>query len=220
MKKTAIIIGGTGAIGQELIQLLINNSHYDAIKLFSRSSSNIKHCKIKEFLGDLFEFEKFENNFTGDEVYCCIGTTKKQTPNEEGYRKIDYGIPVAAAKLAKKNNIPTYLVVSSLGANKNSTTFYTKTKGEMENAIYGLGIKNTSVFRPSLLIRNTKETRFFEKIATIIMSVLDFIFIGRFKKYKAIKTITVAKAMILIANSNTPLTLYLSDEIEQLGNIG
>lgn len=217
MKKTAIIIGATGATGNDLLKLLLKDDRYHTIKLFSRSSCNIQDAKLEEHLCNLFELEKLSLDFTGDEVYCCIGTTNKQTPNKELYRKIDFGIPYAAAKLASQNNISSFLLMSSMGANSESNTFYTRTKGEIENAILHLKLPYTYIFRPSLLIRNSKETRFLESFGAMLMTVTKYLFIGNLKKYRAIKTLTVAKAMISIANSKKESAFFLSDEIEQLG---
>lgn len=217
MGKTAIIIGATGATGNHLLRLLLLDKRYDSIKLFSRSSCKINHPKIKEYLGNLFELEKQIEEFTADEVFCCIGTTKKQTPDESIYRKIDFGIPVTAAKIAKQNKIPKFLVMSSMGANSKSNAFYTRTKGEMEESISNFKIASTYIFRPSLLIRNSKETRILESIGASFMKATNFLFLGSLKKYRAIKTITVASAMIEVANSKLESSLFLSDEIQKLG---
>jgi uncharacterized protein YbjT (DUF2867 family) len=218
MKKTAIILGASGATGTELLKLLLVDDRYKTIKLFSRKKSHVAHLKIKEYIGDLFNLNAFAEDFIADEVYCCIGTTQKQTPDENLYRKIDFGIPIAAAQLSKQNNIPTFLIISSIGANANSNTFYTKTKGEMENEVSKTFIKRTFIFRPSLLLRNTKESRFFESLAGEVMTRISFLFMGSLKKYRAIKTETVALAMIRTANSNKKSKRFLSDEIQHIGS--
>ena len=89
MQKTAIILGATGLTGSYVLDQLITNENYTYIKLFSRKSTGNKHPKVEEFIVDLQQFESFEKDFTGDEVYCCIGTTKKKTPNKDVYRTID-----------------------------------------------------------------------------------------------------------------------------------
>jgi len=113
MAKTAIIIGATGLTGGLLLQGLLEDNRYQKIRLFSRKSCNIKHPKIEEHLVDLFELEKQQHLFIADEVFCCIGTTKAKTPNEEQYLKIDYAIPAALARLCRKMGIHTFLVISA-----------------------------------------------------------------------------------------------------------
>jgi hypothetical protein len=215
--KTAIIIGATGATGRILVSLLIKDVRYDTIKLFSRRSCNITHPKIKEYLGSLFELENFIEKFTADEVYCAIGTTKKQTPNKLLFKEIDFGIPLKAAKLTSKNNIHKFIVVSSIGANKDSSVFYTRTKGEMETSISNLLIKYTYIFRPSLLLREAKEKRILEYLAGLFMKTFSYLFIGPLKKYRAIETRTLALAMINSANTSIKSKIFSSDEIQDMG---
>ncbi|WP_458626552.1 NAD(P)H-binding protein [Winogradskyella sp. PC D3.3] len=219
MKKTAIILGASGLTGGFVLQKLIEDERYDTIKLFSRSKMEGLPNKVQQFIGNLLEINQFKADFTADDVYCCIGTTAKKTPNKTLYKKIDFGIPVAAAKLSKENNIPTFLVISAMGANKNSTVFYNKTKGEMENSILKQQIKNTFVLRPSLIGGDRQETRLLEKIGLVIFKVIQPLFIGKLKKYKIVNAKTIAQAMIHLANTNDYADVIItSEDINKLGN--
>ncbi len=126
--KTAIILGATGLTGGLLLDKLINDDNYQRIKVFSRKSTGKTSSKVKEFIGDLLLLNKFKADFIADEVFCCIGTTSKKTKDKSVYKSIDYGIPVTAAELAKANGIETFIVVSAMGANKNSSVFIIKPK--------------------------------------------------------------------------------------------
>ena len=126
--KTAILLGATGLTGGVLLHKLLDDNRYTTIKLFSRRSSGISHPKIQEYLIDMFRLEDIKNTFTADHIFCCIGTTSAKTADKELYRKIDYGIPVQAAKLCKENSISTFIVISSLGANSKSSIFYNRIK--------------------------------------------------------------------------------------------
>lgn len=169
MKKTAIILGASGLTGGLLLKKLIVDDRYESIKLFSRSSIKGLPNKVKQYIGNLLELEQFKNDFTGDEVYCCIGTTAKKTPDKSLYRDIDYGIPVATAKLAKANGINTFLVISAMGANKKSSVFYNRTKGEMEQEVLNQAIPRTSILRPSLIDGERNEQRLLEKIGLVVL---------------------------------------------------
>ena len=218
MKKTAIILGASGLTGGFVLQKLIEDERYDTIKLFSRSKIEGLPDKVQQFIGDLLELNQFKTDFTADEVYCCIGTTAKKTPDKTLYKKIDFGIPVAAAKLSKENNISTFLVISAMGANKNSTVFYNKTKGEMENSVLKQQIKNTYVLRPSLIGGDRQETRLLEKIGLVIFKVIQPLFIGKLKKYKIVNAETIAQAMIGLANTKYSEVIITSEHINKLGN--
>jgi len=151
MNKTAILLGATGLTGRYLLEALIKDEDYSLIKVFSRRSTGVKSPKVEEHLIDLLELSKYESLFKADVIFCCIGTTKAKTPDSETYKKIDFGIPVTAARLAKKNNIPAFLVISALSANPNSRIFYNRVKGEMQHAILEQDIEETYIFQPSLI---------------------------------------------------------------------
>ncbi|SHK21104.1 Uncharacterized conserved protein YbjT, contains NAD(P)-binding and DUF2867 domains [Maribacter aquivivus] len=217
MKKTAIILGASGLTGGLLLEKLLVDDRYETIKLFSRSRIEGLPNKVQQYIGNLLELEHFKNDFTADEVYCCIGTTAKKTPDKTMYKNIDYGIPVAAAILAKENGIPTYLVVSAMGANKKSSVFYNRTKGEMEQDVVNQGIPNTSILRPSLIGGDREERRILEKIGLVLFKAIQPLFIGPLKKYKIINAESIAQAMLNLANttSNTDV-IITSNDIEQL----
>ena len=217
MKKTAIILGATGLTGSILLQKLIEDERYDTIKLFSRSKTEGLPNKVKQYIGNLLELEQFKEDFIADEVYCCIGTTSKKTPNKTLYKQIDYGIPVTAAKLSKENNIPAFLVISALGANKKSSVFYNKTKGDMEHDVLQQNIKNTIILRPSLIGGERNERRILEKIGLVVFKIIQPLFIGKLKKYKIINAESIAQAMIHLANNKSNAEVIItSNEIKKI----
>ena len=218
MKKTAIILGATGLTGNILLQKLIEDDRYDTIKLFSRSKIEDLPKKVTQFIGDLFKLEQYKVDFRADEVYCCIGTTAKKTPDKALYKKIDHGILVTAAKLSKENNINTFLVVSAMGANKKSNVFYNRTKGEMEFDVLQQNIKNTFVLRPSLIGGARKERRILEKIGLVVFKIIQPLFIGKLKKYKITEAEHIALAMINLANSTLTAQIITSEKIKEIAN--
>src|SRR5699024_4643411 len=198
MGKTAIILGATGLTGGHLLDLLLEDDTFNRVLVFSRRKTGKEHPKLQEHIIDLLKLENYKNLFKGDVVFCCIGTTKAKTPDKNLYKDIDYGIPVAAAKLAKLNNINTYLVVSAIGANENSSVFYNQLKGEMQRDVLAQNIDHTYVLQPSLIVGKRDEKRIGEKTAEVIMRTFSFLIP---KKYKMIQGKTIAKAMLEIAKS-------------------
>ena len=217
MKKTAIILGATGLTGSNLLTKLINDNRYENIKLFSRSKIDGLPTKVTQYIGDLLKLEDFKADFTADEVFCCIGTTAKKTPDKNLYKKIDHGIPVAAAKLAKENKITTFLVVSAMGANKKSSVFYNKTKGEMENDVLLKNIEKTIILRPSLIGGERKERRILEQIGLSVFKIIQPLFVGKLKNYKIIDADNIAQAMVQLANNkNHTEVIITSNQIIKL----
>lgn len=218
MGKTAILLGATGLTGSILLEKLIVDKEYSKIKLFSRNSVVQKSEKIEEFIVDLLALEDESEDFIADEVFCCIGTTAAKTKDKKLYKAIDYGIPVTAAKIAKQNKIPTFVVMSSMGADTKSSVFYNKTKGEMERDVLQQNIQNTYILRPSIIGGNRDEFRLGESIGKAIMRVLNPLFFGRLKKYKMIHPEKIATCMQVLAKTKPSITIFSSDEIEKISN--
>ncbi|MBT0607060.1 NAD(P)H-binding protein [Aequorivita echinoideorum] len=213
MKKTAIILGATGLTGGILLKKLIAYPSFEKIKLFSRYSVKMDSPKIEEHLIDLLELEKHAEKFKADVVFCCIGTTKSQTPDKEKYKKIDYGIPVTAARLSKLNGIKNFIVISALGADADSSIFYNKTKGEMERDVLNQKIENSYILQPSLIVGDRNEQRLGEKIVTFLMTAFNFLVP---KKYKKIKAETIAEAMRMLAHNGFWKSRIPSEEIKTI----
>lgn len=215
-KKTAIILGATGLTGGKLLKLLLADNRYQKVKLFSRSSVGIQHEKLEEHLGNLMNLSSFKEDFYGQEVFCCIGTTKAKTPNNELYEKIDYGIPVEAAKLCVENEIPTFVVVSALGADAKSKIFYNRIKGQMEEAVLQQQIKNTYILQPSLIGGKREEKRLGEWLFKQLMKIGNLLLVGGLKKYRSIEPDSIAQCMLWVANNDYPNGKIESDKIKVL----
>lgn len=219
MSKTAIILGATGATGSELLQLLLKDERYATVKLFSRSPVGIQSPKIEEHIINLFELDKHAAHFTGDEVFCCIGTTKAQTPDKQTYYNIEYGIPTAAAKLAKANGIPVFIVISAISSDADSRIFYVRNKGQMQDAVLGQHLPKTYILQPSLIVaQHRKDTRIAERFFVGLMALLNPLLFGGMAKYKSIKAADIAKAMVILANGNYADTIITSDKIQEIAD--
>lgn len=217
-KKTAILLGATGLTGSLLLKKLLEDNRYEVIKAFSRASVGFVHPKLKEYLIDVLELENHAENFTGDEVFCCIGTTKARTNNKKRYKKIDYGIPKNASLLCKKNGIPTFIVISALGAKSKSRIFYNRIKGEMEDAVIKSNLSKVHILRPSLISGKRKEWRPAEWLAKQTMRALNIVMAGPLERYRPIPPERIVKSMVWLANNEYKNVLIESDEIIKIAS--
>ena len=216
MKKNAIILGATGLTGAHLLDLLLKDSDYDRVKVFTRKKLTNSHPKIEEHLVDLLKLSDHAIEFTADVVFCCIGTTKAKTPDKALYRAIDYGIPVEAAKLCKQNSINQFIAISALGANSKSKVFYSQLKGEMERDVLAQHIKNTHLLQPSLIVGDRKEKRMGEDFSKYFMKIFGFLIPAR---YKMIQAKTIAQAMVQLARNPRKEHVISSEKIKEIAKV-
>ena len=217
MSYKAIIAGASGLIGSNLLHILLNQPEYNEIVILVRKSTGIIHPKLKELIIDFDKLDSYASEISGHAIFSCLGTTNNKTPDKALYKKIDYDYPVQLAELGFKNGIKQYHLVSSIGANKSSSTFYLKLKGETDEDVAKTGIKTVHIYQPSFLIGNRKEFRISEKLLIPVMKVFDFLLIGNLKKYRSIPAQTVAMAMFKQSlNTNEGIFIHPSDKIKEL----
>lgn len=197
-EQTALVIGATGLIGNFVVQELLNDDSFAKVRVLVRRKLNIENKKLEQQLANFNDINDYAEKFGfGDVIFCCIGTTQKQVKGDkELYEKIDFDIPINAARMGEVNKFKKFLIVSSVGANESSSNFYLKLKGRTENALQTFSFRSISIFRPSILLGNRKEIRPGEKLMQGIMKNISFLFFGSYKKYRAIYASDVAKAMV------------------------
>jgi uncharacterized protein YbjT (DUF2867 family) len=116
--------------------------------------------------------------------------------------------------MAKTQGAKQLLIVTAMGADTSSRFFYNRVKGEIEEALNGLGLPALHIFRPSLLLGNREEFRLGERIGSSLSRILSPLFSGRLRKYRPIQARSVAKAMLLAARSSqSGILVYQSDRI-------
>ena len=214
--KTALIFGSSGLVGKNLLNQIINNSNYSKIKIFVRSSLEISDQKVEVINTDFKDLQKIKNLIIGDDCFFCIGTTKKNSPDKNEYRRVELDLPKKIAQISKSNDIKSFIYVSSGFADPKNSGDYLKFKGLVEEEIKSLNFEKIGILRPSFLLGKRKEKRLGEKIGISIFKFLSPIFVGPIKKMKPIHSEKVAKAMIKIANENIQKTIFESNEISDL----
>ncbi|MFY9310854.1 MAG: NAD(P)H-binding protein [Bacteroidia bacterium] len=221
MAKTALVLGASGLVGNELLHLLLKDSHFDKVKIFVRKPIAISHKKLEQHIINFDAITDYKEFIKGDVFFCCIGTTINTAGSKEAFIKVDYTYPTEFAKIAKTNNVKHFLFISSIGADENSSNFYLMVKGDTENTLTELDFEKLDIVRPSLLTGKRNEIRFGEIVGKVVMKALSFLFIGKLRKYKPIEATTVAKAMIKLSaqKTNAPKknAIVLSDQLQALG---
>lgn len=180
-KRTALVLGASGLVGQEITRLLLESDYYDSVTIFVREPIQWQHEKLQQKQVDYLALEEYKEFFAVDDVFSCLGTTIKKAKTKANFKKVDYEYTLRAACLAEKQGVQNFLVVSSMGANPKSFFFYSQVKGRMEEELQKLVIGGIHIFRPSLLVGNRQEFRFGERMAEKLSRMIPFIFKGAFK---------------------------------------
>jgi uncharacterized protein YbjT (DUF2867 family) len=218
MPQTAVVIGATGLTGSHLVNLLLHDPAFDKVKVLLRKPALKEHTGLESIIVDFEDEAGLAAALQGDVLFCCIGTTRRKAGSQEQFRQVDFDIPVRCATLAKRQGFQQFLLMSSVGANIHSRFFYLRTKGETEQAVTQLHFKSLHIFRPSALLGKREDYRRLGSVlGQWLVQVFYFLLQGRWKKYRGIKSHTVAKAMAAAAVKGEAGThIYELDAIKEL----
>ncbi len=218
MAKKAIIVGASGLIGSKLLDILTAKHDYtEIVSVSRRKKRTADNRRLTQVIINFNHLADHADVIKGDVLFCCLGTTKNKTPDPAEYRKIDHDYAVQLAQIAMRNGIKQFHLVSSLGANERSSSFYLKLKGETEADIIKVGLESLHIYQPSLLTGNRKKPGLGERIATLVFKLINPLLFGGLAKYKSIPATTVAIGMYKQSLKSTPgVFTYTSDIIKQL----
>jgi uncharacterized protein YbjT (DUF2867 family) len=193
MSKTVNVIGATGLVGRELVNQLVQNSEVEKVRIFVRREFNSLHPKIEQHIVDFDSDASWKLFLQGDILFSTMGTTLKQAGSKANQYKIDYTYQYRFAEEASAAGIPVYVLVSSAGANAKSLLFYSRIKGELDEAVQKLSFQKVIILRPSILDGIRENPRPLEEKSIQAMRVISRFL---FKKFRPVPVATVAKAMI------------------------
>lgn len=212
-QKTALILGASGFTGQHLLELLLNDPLYAQITIYVRKPVHISHPKLVQRIVD---FEKLDTAVEATDIFCCLGTTIKKAGSQDAFKQVDLVYPQKVASLQLAAGSQRFLVISAVGADEKSSIFYSRTKGQVEEALTTLGYPCLCIFRPSFIMGDRAEKRVGEKIGIFIAKLISPILIGPLKKYKPVSALALAKSMQYEAHHFLNGThIISSDEIKK-----
>ncbi len=215
-KKTALIAGASGLVGSFCLRLLLQSDRYFKVISIGRTALPMQHPKLEQVLVDFDNLAAHKYSLIADDIFCCLGTTIKKAGSKDNFFKVDYSYVVNLATLTAKSFASQFLVVSALGASAGSPIFYSRVKGQMENAIKPMPFLAVLIFQPSLLLGPRQEKRLGEKIAGFAMRALNFAFIGPLRKYRPVTAEEVAQAMLYVAmQDGAGVRLHDTEKIKQ-----
>jgi uncharacterized protein YbjT (DUF2867 family) len=198
MDKTlnVALLGATGLVGRELVQVLLNDPAFARVTVLARRATGTSHAKLDEQVIDLDAMTAA--HFAGvDQIFCALGTTMRTAGSEEKFRHVDHDLPMLAAKRGLEAGAHHYLLVSALGAKRNSRFFYNRVKGDVEANLLALGYRGVTIARPSLLLGARDEFRLGERLAARVGWLMPL-------RTKPIAARNVATALVNAAREDAP----------------
>lgn len=216
-RKTAVVFGGTGLVGSYLLPFLCRDNLYQKVIAYVRTEPDFKDEKLIVRKLAFKHIESELDALEGDDLFICLGTTMKKAGSKKAFKHVDQYLITKIAAIAASKGVNQLLLISAVGADKDSVFFYSRVKGEVEEEVKKMNFWAIHLFQPSLLLGERNENRFGEKIAGFIGRGLDFISGNLLKKYKPVEAEVVAKSMVSAAQRfQKGVFTYPSDQLQDL----
>ncbi|MDN5004323.1 NAD(P)H-binding protein [Bradyrhizobium sp. GCM10027634] len=211
--RTAIVAGATGLVGKEILEGLLADRTVVAVHSLGRKAPAIRHPNLTAHVVD---FAALPSLPPADEVYLALGTTIKVAGSQAAFRAIDYDANLAVATAALAAGVRKAGLVSAMGADSNSRIFYSRVKGELEDALARMPFEGLVIARPSMLVGNREAlgqpTRRGELLASALGNTIGFLIPDN---YKPINASAVASALLTSVPSAEGKTVLLSGSMRR-----
>ncbi len=146
--RIALVAGATGLVGREILAGLLADANVAQVHTLGRRELPASHPKLAQHVVD---FRALPALPAADELYLALGTTIKVAGSQEAFRAVDFDANLAVARAARQAGASRLALVSAMGADAKSSIFYNRVKGELEDALAGLGYEALAIARPSFL---------------------------------------------------------------------
>jgi uncharacterized protein YbjT (DUF2867 family) len=193
-QHTALIAGASGLVGGECLQRLLASDVYSTVTVVTRRSMGAatKHPKVREVVVDFAQLDSVRADLRADHVFCALGTTIRTAGSQAKFRQVDFEYPRRLAELARANGARHFSLVSALGASSKSGVFYSRVKGELEDALRAMGWPSLCLLRPSVIAGERQESRPIERLTEHLLRLAP-------RAWRPVPADTIAAAMIATA---------------------
>ncbi len=208
-RLTALVAGASGLVGGECLRLLLASEHYASVRILTRRDLGAvaRQPRVQQIVADFARLADVADELAVDHVYCALGTTIRKAGSQERFREVDGEYPRRLAELTRARGARHFSLVSALGASRTSPFFYSRVKGELEEALRAMHWPSLCLVRPSVIAGARAESRPFEQLAGYALQYAP-------RTWRPVQARDIAAAMVNTAlHASRGLTVIESRDI-------
>jgi len=175
-----ILLGAAGLVGRSVLAQALADARVTRVVAPTRRPL-FSHARLENPVVDFDALPEKASWWRADAVICMLGATMRKAGSQAAFRRVDHDYPLAAARLARAQGAPTFVLNSAVGANAHSRVFYNRVKGEVEEALAALGFPSLVLVRPSLIGGERDEVRPAERLAQKVLGLAPFLLPPRYR---------------------------------------
>jgi uncharacterized protein YbjT (DUF2867 family) len=220
-QRVALLAGGSGFVGSELLRQLLLAPEYSRVYAVSRRPLPFDNPRLANRIVPLEETRARLAGMRCDDAFCCIGSTRSSAGSAAEREKVDLDLVVSFARAAHAFSASQLVVVTSAGANPQSRNPYLGVKGRLEVALRELRFASLHIVRPGLLLGARAELRPMEMAGALFMPLVNPLLLGGLAQWRGIAATDVAAAMLAAARSQRRgIHVYAGQELRALARSG
>jgi uncharacterized protein YbjT (DUF2867 family) len=202
----AVVAGATGLVGQALVHQLATDSTWAEVRALTRRPwpPELSHPTVVPSMVDYDHLEATPPWAKADQLFCALGTTMRLAGSQDAFRRVDFDYTLALARAGRNQGVQHFLLVSAIGASARSRIFYSRVKGETEDAVCALGFRSVTIARPSVLTGQRAERRVGEAVGTALARLAP-------RRWRPVAATTVARALVIAAKQDRPGITFLEN---------
>ena len=191
-----LLAGATGLVGNQVLSLGLDQGH--EVTTVGRRPTGRASSEI------VSSFTELPHLPPADVAICALGTTIRQAGSKEAFRAVDHDAVMSFASAAKTAGIEHFLVVTAVGANADASVFYSRVKGEAEQALEKAGFSRLDIIRPGLLLGDRQQNRPVEIFLKGIAPASDLLMHGKWRRYRSVPASSVSRCLLLLSEKTEP----------------
>ena len=199
---TVVLAGSTGLVGGLALRHLLAPGAFERVVALVRRDVP-KRAGVEPRTVDFAHLHR-EPTVPAAAAVCALGTTIAKAGSPAAFRAVDVEAVAAFARWAREGGTPTFVLVSSIGADPRASNFYLRCKGEAEEAVAATGFTRFVALRPGLLLGPRQERRPAEAMGRVLQPLVNPLMRGPLRRYRAVEADTVAAAAARAARERTP----------------
>lgn len=218
--RSVVQIGATGAVGGEVVRVLLTMPSIERLTLLGRRPLNgVSAPVVQQRTVDVPDAPTYQHLLAGHQVaICTLGVGEPSKVSKEEFVRIDHDAVVAFATACRAAGVQHFQLLSSVGADAGSASFYLKTKGRLQEALKKLNFERLSLFQPSMILTPTNRYGWSQGLMLSVWPWLNPVLVGGLRKFRGIPVATLGAAIarsVTRAGRGTEVLTW--DEITQLG---
>ena len=213
--RKVLLAGASGLVGGRILRSLLADDSVAEVHAVGRRDPGIMHPKLTV---QVVDFRQLPPLPPVDEIYLALGTTIRIAGSQQAFRAVDLDANLAVAKAGVTAGARRVALVSAVSANARSRIFYTRVKGELEEALARLPLDALVIAQPSLLLGDRgvlkQPLRVGEKLAMWFSVILKPLLPAN---YRAVEADAVARALLATLPAARGTVILSSSELARVG---